>query len=357
MDTSISRTSRVGEAHWRYPLARCNREGWLRVDDSPQHEIYWAEYGNSDGQPVMFLHGGPGYASDPEISRVFDPNRYRLILFDQRGTGKSHPSVARDGRVALKHNTTEYLVRDIMQLRNHLGVYPKMHLFGGSWGSTLAMAYAIHHPETVATLILRGIFLGRTEDWRYIYQGNAAVYEDNPYAMPTPGTYTSYPDAWRHYVEFIPPAKRDDMIKAYKDLFDMVPRNDAEHRRAREAACHWYLWESITSNLVPEFPGIEGRTGIDRAICEAHVEAHYATADDPLRKGYLIDHVARFADIPVHIVHGRYDQLCSLTQAEIVVSALKKLGRRPASYIVTSAGHSMFERQNYLALTKIMDEL
>ena len=204
-------TSKVSDSEWTYPQTAANRRGTVSVDGT--HAIAWEEYGNPAGEPVMFLHGGPGGACAPVLSRFFDPARYRVILFDQRGCGNSRPSVATDGpALALTDNTTGHLIEDIVKLRAALDITTKMHVFGGSWGSTLAMAYAIRYPETVETLVLRGIFIGGREDLHYFYQGNAATYADNPHGLTAPGAYISYPEAWRDFVEVIParPARRHD---------------------------------------------------------------------------------------------------------------------------------------------------
>jgi proline iminopeptidase len=330
----------------------------LQVGSYPAHTLFWEEYGNAAGEPVMFLHGGPGGACDSILSRFFDPSRYRVILFDQRGCGKSRPSVATDGaKVALTNNTTDFLVEDILKLRDALNIRCKMHVFGGSWGSTLAMAYAIKHPETVETLILRGIFIGRSEDLRYMYQGNAATYAEDPNRMTAPGAYISYPEAWKEFVEIIPPEKRDDMMKAYKDTFDMNPANDADKAIQMKAAITWSVWEGVISNLVPDLYNVGKFDNDDFAICFAQIEAHYFAHNLFMAPTYLIDNVKTFAHIPIHITHGRFDQVCPLTQAEILVAALRRAGAEPCSYIKTTAGHSMLERENYIALTDIMDSL
>jgi proline iminopeptidase len=181
MDFSRLQTTSKVTSEWKYPQGAPNRTGMLQVDTAPDHTLYWEEYGAPDGEPVMFLHGGPGGACAPVMSRFFDPERYRVILFDQRGCGKSTPTVASHGpAVALVRNDTDHLVADINRLRDALGITGRMHVFGGSWGSTLALVYAIRHPEHVASLILRGIFLGTREDLLYMYQGNAAVFAERP---------------------------------------------------------------------------------------------------------------------------------------------------------------------------------
>lgn len=352
-------TSSITDSDWKYPLKKPNKTGHLQVDDNPPHKIYWAEYGNPNGEPVMFLHGGPGGACSPELSRFFDPERYRIILFDQRGCGESTPTVASHGpEIALKHNTTDDLVEDIVKLRKELHIGTKMHVFGGSWGSTLALTYAIRHPETVQTLVLRGIFLGNAEDLDFMYQGNAATYAKAPHTITAPGSYTSYPEAWKKFVEIIPPEKRGDMAKAYKEIFDMKPKTDAERKLQMKAAVAWSVWEGTISHLIPDVEEAESHYGDDAfAVCFAQIEAHYFANNLFLPPDYIIDQAKNLANIPTHIVHGRFDLVCPLPQAEALAAALTKAGNPPVSYVKTTAGHSMLERENCLALTEIMESL
>ncbi len=355
----LATTSSITESDWKYPQKKPNNSGLLQVDNNPPHKIYWEEYGNPKGEPVMFLHGGPGGACSPEYSRFFDPARYRIILFDQRGCGKSTPTVAANGpEVALTHNTTDDLVEDIVKLRKELGVDGKMHVFGGSWGSTLSLAYAIKHPETVQSLVLRGIFLGNAEDLDFMYQGNAATYAKAPNTITAPGSYTSYPEAWKKFVEIIPPEKRGNMAKAYKEIFDMKPKNETEKKLQMKAAATWSIWEGTISHLTPDESEAESHYGDDAfAVCFAQIEAHYFANDLFMPQNYIIDHVKDLAKIPTHIVHGRFDLVCPLPQAEALSQALAKVGNPPASFVKTTAGHSMLERENCLALTDIMEHL
>jgi len=352
-------TSSISDSDWKYPQKKPNKTGHLQVDTDPAHKIYWQEYGNPKGEPVMFLHGGPGGACSPQLSRFFDPARYRVILFDQRGCGKSTPTVASHGpEIALKHNNTDYLVEDIVKLRKELGIGGKMHVFGGSWGSTLSLTYAIRHPETVQTLILRGIFLGNPEDFDFMYQGNAATYANAPNKITAPGTYISYPEAWKKFVEVIPPKKRDDMRKAYKEIFDMKPRTAAERKLQMKAAIVWTLWEGSISNLIPDEKKAKSHYGeASFAACFAQIEAHYFANNLFLPPDYIIKNVPKLAKIQTHIVHGRFDLVCPLPQAEDLASMLTKVGNPPASYVKTTAGHSMLEIENCRALTEIMENL
>lgn len=358
MDFSrLQASSKIGD-DWVYPAATLLNSGHLAVDTGPDHRLYWEEYGNPAGEPVMFLHGGPGGACSPEMARFFDPARYRVILFDQRGCGKSEPNVAAAGpAVALAKNTTADLIGDIVKLRDALGIAGPMHVFGGSWGSTLAMAYAIAHPDHCASLILRGIFLGAPEDLDYLYQGNAATWHAAPYALTAPGAYIHYPDEWAALLAVLTPEERTDVMASYKAIFDMVPANDAERERQLHAALTWSLWEGVISNMIPEAAATGKFGDADFALCFAQIEAHYFANSLFIAPGHLLGNADVLACIPVHIVHGRFDQVCPLTQASRLVAALRGAGAEPASYVITNAGHSAMERENALALTAIMDGL
>jgi proline iminopeptidase len=358
MTNKFSGSSKISESDWKYPRKASNRSGTLQVDDDPPHRLYWEEYGNPDGEPVMFLHGGPGGACSPEYSRFFDPERYRIVLFDQRGCGKSDPTVASAGpEIALRRNTTDDLVEDILKLRKELDITGKMHVFGGSWGSTLSLVYAIRHPETVRSLVLRGIFLGRAEDLAYMYQGNAATYDRKPRDITAPGSYIFYPEAWDQFVSVIPPEKRGDMMAAYKEIFDMKPRDDIERERQTKAAVAWSVWEGAISNLTPDMKNIGKFEQDDFAVCFAQIEAHYFANRLFIADDYILGNAHKIARIPTYIVHGRFDQVCPLPQAEALVHAMKKAGAEPAAYIRTTAGHSMMERETALALVDIMDRM
>jgi proline iminopeptidase len=358
IDFSGLQTASAITNEWKYSPAEPNRTGLLQVDTAPDHKLYWEEYGNPAGEPVMFLHGGPGGACAPVMARFFDPARYRVILFDQRGCGKSEPTVAKAGpAVALTRNTTDYLVEDINALRAALDITDKMHVFGGSWGSTLALVYAIRHPEAVASLILRGIFIGAREDLLYMYQGNAATFAEAPFALTEPGSYIAYPDEWQAFVEVVPADQRDDMMRAYKMIFDMVPTGDADRALQLRAALAWSVWEGTISNLIPkdDDPGKFGDA--EFALSFAQIEAHFFANHLFLPPDYILANVDRIADIPMHIVHGRFDQVCPLTQASRLIEALAAVGAAPVSYVRTNAGHSAMELQTALALTAIMDGL
>jgi len=358
--------SKMNADEWKYPHAEARRSGHLLVSQAPGHELYWAEYGHPEGEVVLFLHGGPGGATLPSYARFFDPARYRVVLFDQRGCGRSRPSASDpDGTPALGDNTTDDLIADMVRLREALAIDEKAHVFGGSWGSTLALAYAIAHPDTVQTLILRGIFLCRQKDLDYFYQGNAAGFADDPYDTRLPGTYMCFPEAWKQYVEVIAPEARHDMVKAYAALFSQTPQSAADEALQTRAAVAWSVWEGITSYLAQDTSQPDRFADPRFARAFARIENHYfmngaflgGRGEANRTQSYLLENVHRIRHIPVHIVHGRYDVVCPRFQADELVHALEQAGARAIDYRVTPAGHSMQERENQRALTDIMDSL
>jgi proline iminopeptidase len=349
------------ESDWKYPEPdEMTAAGWLSVGAG--HQIYWHEYGTPAGQPVMFLHGGPGGGTKPKQARFFNPRRYRIILFDQRGCGKSRPNASdkdpQSARAALDHNTTTELIADIAALRSHLRIQEPMHVFGGSWGSTLALAYAIAHPESVKTLILRGIFLCRRKDLDYFYQGNAAMYHERPYDTSIPGAYHFYPEAWKKFVDVIDHNERPDMVRAYAKIFSGPPGE-----RLEEAAKAWSVWEGVTSNLVSE-TDISSYEDPEFAKTFARIENHYFMGGAFLGgtvnrdNNYLLENALRIAHLPIYIVQGRFDQVCPRFQADELVAALRQVNSRvKLEYYLTTAGHSQYEKETMKTLTGIMDSL
>jgi proline iminopeptidase len=341
------------------------RSGHLDAPGFSAHRIYWEEYGSLAGEPVIVMHGGPGAGSHSSLARFFDPQRYRVILFDQRGCGKSTPSASDDDATpALTNNTTPHLINDVSALRAELSINGKMHVFGGSWGSTLALAYAIAHPATVQTLILRGVFLCRRADVDYFFQGNAAEFAVDPLAMPAPGAYLDFPTAWRRFVDVIPPEDRGDVVKGLAKAFAVPPRNDTERERVVKAATACIAWEGSASRLNRD-ENSHGQPNQKYVLTAARILVHYmsnggflgARGEVGRDNNYILDHVARLKNIPVHIVHGRYDRVCHLYQAEALVSALRGAGNDAVSYFITTAGHSGFDRETDSRLCTIMNEL
>jgi proline iminopeptidase len=365
--SNMAYRSKVIEADWKYKASTPTLFGHLDVRSPAGHQIYWEEYGNPRGEPVLLVHGGPGGGTQPFMARYFDPERYRIILFDQRGCGKSTPSATDDDAgPALIDNTTAHLIDDMNQVRADRSIHGKMHVFGGSWGSTLSLAYAIEHPANVESLILRGIFLCRRKDIDFFYQGNAATFEQHPDDTRLPGTYMTYPEAWGEFVKVIPAAERGDMTAAYARIFSSKPRNEAERVRQIEAARAWSIWEGMTSYLAQDLSDAEKFSDPQFAKAFARIENHYfmngaflggRSGESNRDNNYLIDQAGRLRSIPIHIVHGRFDMVCPMFQADELVAALAKAGHTRIDYRRTAAGHSMSERENCLALTDTMESL
>ncbi len=292
-----------------FPPIEPYRTGRLRLDS--RHTMYWEESGNPHGVPVLFLHGGPGAGATPVHRRFFDPAYWRIVIYDQRGGGRSTPL----GETA--DNSPAHLVADIETLRHELGVLRWL-VFGGSWGSTLALHYATTYPERCGGLVLRGIFLSRpTEiDW-FLY-----------------GIRTVFPEAWRAFAGFIPEAERDDLLAAYhRRLIDADPRVHMPAARA------WSLYEGACSTLLPN-PETVAAFGEDRlALGLARIEAHFFTRYLFTASDDLIARVGRIRHLPGIIVQGRYDMVCPIRSADELASAWPE-----ADYvIVPDAGHSAME--------------
>jgi proline iminopeptidase len=301
------------------------RTGFLRV--SAVHEIYFEESGNPDGKPAVFLHGGPGGGTDPKMRTFFNPQAYRIVLFDQRGCGKSRP------HANLVDNTTWHLVADLERLREHLGI-ERWQVFGGSWGSTLALAYAQTHPERVTELVLRGIFLLRKWEIDWFYQ------------RPD-GAGALYPDLWEQYVATIPAAERSDMVRAY---YRRLTSDDQQVMR--QAAKTWSIWEGATSFLRLN-PDYVARFQEDEyAAAFARIECHYFINNGFFKTdNQLIENVGKIRRIPSVIVQGRYDVVCPVKSAWDLHCAWPEAALK----IVPDAGHSAFEPGNIHELISATD--
>jgi proline iminopeptidase len=278
--------------------------------DGP-HRMYHEQSGNPRGVPVVFLHGGPGAGASAVHRQFFDPSFYRIVVLDQRGAGRSTPLGC------LENNTTPALIADLEKLRSHLGIDRWM-VFGGSWGSTLALAYAEHHPDRVRALVLRGIFLCRKSEIDWFLYGLKAV----------------FPEAWRTFAGYIPKAERGDLLGAYhRRLVDPDP---AVHL---PAARSWSVYEGSCSTLLPN-PALVADFATDRvALGLARIEAHYFRHDIFLPENFLLDKVDRLKKIPGVIVQGRYDIVCPTVSADDLHQAWPE-----AEYLVVpDAGHSAFE--------------
>jgi proline iminopeptidase len=294
-----------------YPPLTPYRERRLAVGGG--HELYVEECGNPSGQPVLIIHGGPGGGSNPTMRRYHDPKRFRIILFDQRGCGRSTPNAS------LENNTTPDLIDDIERIRRELDV-ERWQLFGGSWGSTLALAYAEAHPDRVSAMILRGIFLMTAAELRWFYQD---------------GCSWIHPEAFAEFQRFIPADERGDMIAAY---YRRLTSSDLAVRQ--QAARAWSIWEGTTLSLLPEADRV-ARFGADAyALAFARIESHYFVNGGFLRRdGELLQEAHRLDGLPGIIVHGRYDVVTPVKNAV----ALSEVWRDAELRIVSDAGHAMTE--------------
>lgn len=292
-----------------YPLVDCYDSGFLKVDDI--HALYYEQSGNPKGVPVVFLHGGPGAGSAPKHRQFFDPQHYRIVIFDQRGAGRSTP------RGELRNNTTDLLVADIETLRAHLGI-SRWHVFGGSWGSTLALTYAIRHPAAVLSLALRGIFMMRVREIDYFLHSMGAI----------------FPEAEEDFLSLIPPAERGDLLTAYyKRLTHPDP---AVHMEASEK---WCDYESACLRLLPEPKEPATLEARDYAFSIARLECHYFVHNRFTPDDYILANIGKIRHIPCVIVQGRYDIVCP------PVSAYELHRAWPAAefIIVPDAGHAASE--------------
>ena len=306
-----------------YPAIEPYESGYLRV--SPVHEIYWEQSGNPNGKPALFVHGGPGAGAGTQSRRFFDPQAYRIIVFDQRGCGRSRPVAS------LEDNTTWHLVSDMEALRTHLQI-DKWLVFGGSWGSTLALAYAQTHPERVSEMVLRGIFLLRHWELQWFYQQGASAL---------------YPDRYAQYVAAIPEDERHDLIRAF---YTRLTSSNYNEQLATAKA--WAIWEAATSFLIANEANINNWGEPDFAIAVSRIECHYF-----INKGFfdsddhLLKNLDRIRHIPGVIVQGRYDVVCPMQ------SAWELHQRWPEAqfHVTPDAGHSAYEPGNTDALIGATD--
>jgi proline iminopeptidase len=308
-----------------YPDFQPYETGMLDVGDG--HQLYWELSGNPDGKPVVFLHGGPGGGSSPEHRRQFNPEKYKILVFDQRGCGKSTPYAELD------HNTTWDLVEDIEKLRTEVAKVNKWQVFGGSWGSTLAITYAETHPERVTELVLRGIFLFDEYeiDWMYKPGGASQV----------------YPDAFEEFISIIPEAERGDLVEAYRKRLTSSDKN--EQLRAAKA---WSKWEGEIVTLLPSPSTIDHFTSPEVAVAVARIENHYMANHGWLEQGQLLRNAHKLKGIPGVIVQGRHDT-CT---PPVAAWRLKQAWPEVELNIIPDAGHLFNEPGNLDALVRAADE-
>lgn len=292
-----------------FPAISPYSSGFLAVDDT--HEIYWEQSGNPDGVPILLLHGGPGAGVSPVHRRFFDPDYYKIILFDQRGAGKSNP------HGSLENNTTEHLLQDIELLREHLSI-ERWHLFGGSWGSTLALCYGAKHPDRCLSFILRGIFLMTKEeiDW-FLY-----------------GIRNIFPEAWEEFVSILSKEEQRDILKSY---YSRLTSDDPKIQT--EAAIDWALYEGACASLIPNYDIISTQEQKDKALSIARIEAHFFINEDFSGPKAILEQIDRFRHIPTTIIQGRYDIICPIATAY----KLHQLWPEAEYKVVPDGGHSALD--------------
>ncbi len=283
--------------------------GFLDVGDG--HEIYWEQSGNPDGAPVIFLHGGPGAGASPTHRQFFDPDHYRIIIFDQRGAGRSHPLGG------LEKNTTAALISDMETLRTHLRV-ERWHIFGGSWGSTLALSYAAAHPQHALSMILRGIFLCEADEINWFLYGMRKI----------------FPEAWEQFAGLIPEDQQGNLLEAY---YARLTSDDPDI--VIQAAIRWSLYESACASLFPNYETITTEEQKQSALSLARLEAHYFTHEMISPEDSLLSKIDTFRHIPSIIIQGRYDAICPIQTAH----KLHQVWPEADYIVVPDAGHSALD--------------
>lgn len=310
-------------AHYLYPSVKAYDQRILDTGDG--HRIYVEQCGNPDGIPVIVLHGGPGGGCSPAMRRYFDPQKFRVVLFDQRGCGRSRP------HASVVHNTTWHLIKDIEQIRTTLDI-DRFIVFGGSWGATLSLIYALTHPDRVRHLVLRGVFLMTSVELQWFYGGGAGQF---------------WPEAWTRFSDPIPADERDNLIAAYnKRLFS--PDIQLQTRYAKA----WASWENALASVNSDGHGGDAPGEYARAF--ARLENHYFINGGFLdHDGWIMDKIAQIAHIPGHIVQGRYDMICPPVRAWELARAWPNAELR----MIRNAGHALSEPGISAELVRIMDGL
>lgn len=298
-----------------------------QISVSNIHSIYFEESGNPQGTPIVFLHGGPGGGTEADHRRLYDPQKFRIILVDQRGCGQSTPFAE------LRENTTWDLIKDLEKIRETLGIKTWL-VHGGSWGSTLALVYAIQHPSAIRGLILRGVFLCTQKELKWFYQEGASWI---------------FPEEWDSFEKFIPEKERHDLMAAYTKRL-----HSADEETVLEAALLWSRWEASTSKLVPSLGFIQKYENPKKALPFARIEAHYFSHGAFLpADNFILKNVGAIKDIPTRIVHGRYDVVCPIRTAWKLHKALHQSELK----ITPEAGHSLFEPATLSAVIEACEEL
>jgi proline iminopeptidase len=308
-----------------YPKISKYEHEWLAV--SHDHELYIEQAGNPDGIPVVYLHGGPGGGSSEDHRRYFDPEVYRIILFDQRGCGKSLPSPS------ISHNTLALLIADLEVIREHLNIEQWL-VCGGSWGTTLALCYGIEHTERVLGFILRGVFLARQADYQWLYSPQGANH--------------FFPEYYKEFVDHLPQHLQAMPLEGYHQL--LSSNNEVA---VISASKNWALWELRLSTIEHHHIGMAQVDDAHQALCMAKISAHYFINDSFISENYILENINYIKQLPAIIVHGRYDMVCQLYQAY----ELAEHWENAQLQILPCAGHSGFERQTIDAFCRASDTM
>ena len=306
-----------------FPKISTYHKEWLAVGEG--HQLYVEQSGNTNGIPVLYLHGGPGGGCSKNHRRYFDPSKYRIILFDQRGCGRSQPSPS------IENNTLRHLIEDIEHIRHHLGISQWL-IAGGSWGTTLALTYGIKHADTILGFILRGIFLGENAEYNWLYNAQGAA--------------QFYPEYYRKFIAQLPAKERIDPLKAYHSI--LTSDNEVAVIAASKA---WCLWELQLSPLEPHNIGMAHVDDPHQALCMAKISSHYFINHCFFEEHYILTNINKIANIPAIIVHGRFDMVCRLSVADALVQHWENAQLQ----ILPCAGHSGFESQTIDAFCKASD--
>ncbi len=308
-----------------YPLIEPYKTGYLKLDDL--HQMYWEESGNPEGVPVVVIHGGPGAGTSPSMRRFFDPAYYRILLYDQRGAGKSLP------HGELRDNTTPHLIADLEKLRLHLGI-ESWYVFGGSWGTTLGIAYAEAYPEFCLGLIFRGIFLCRRSEFKWFLWGAQSI----------------FPEEHRKLTAYLDPEERKDWRTILHAYYQLLTSPDPDV--CLRAAKVWSVYEGMIATLAPNATVVSAFSEDNMALGLARIEAHYFLNDIFLPENDLLNKIDRIRHIPTVIVHGRYDIVCPVVSAFDIVQRWPEADFR----LIAEAGHSAFEPGTLQELVKALEE-
>ncbi|WP_440874777.1 prolyl aminopeptidase [Thalassotalea sp. PLHSN55] len=308
-----------------FPKISTYDQQWLKV--SEQHQLYLEQSGNPEGTPVLYLHGGPGAGSNEHCRRFFDPEKYRIIIFDQRGCGQSTPSPS------IIENTTAHLIADIELVRKHLGISQWL-ITGGSWGATLALLYGIAHADKVLGFILRGTFLATNNEYAWLYNRG--------------GAEKFFPKYYQEFVNCLPFELRSSPLAGYHKV--LTSENEVAAIAASKA---WFLWELRLSSIEQQHVDKSHVHDAHQAHCMALISSHYFINHSFISGNYIVDHLDKIQSIPAIIIHGRYDMVCPLTS----VNSLVSLWENAQLHILPVAGHSAFEKQTIDAFCKATDNM